>query len=74
MKYPTRDHVRPKRAGGSLTKRNTLIVCSPCNGEKGDMMLREFYEMLKTKNDPRARNVKRLLERGADPFEYQAIT
>lgn len=70
MKRPTRDHVRPKRAGGSLTKRNTLIVCGPCNEEKSDLMLREFYETLKTKNDPRALRIKRLLERGADPYEY----
>ena len=73
MKNPTRDHVRPKRAGGSLTKRNVLIVCEPCNNEKSDMMLREFYEMLKAKNDPRAINVKRQLERGADPFEFTTI-
>ena len=37
------------------------------------MMLREFYEMLKAKNDPRAINVKRQLERGADPFEFTTI-
>ncbi len=66
---PTRDHVRPRRAGGTLQKRNVLIVCSACNGDKGDTTLRSWWESLKAIADPRAPNVKRLLERGADQYE-----
>lgn len=57
---PTRDHVRPKRAGGTLTPGNVLIVCGPCNNDKGDMMLLEFAAWLEMRNDKRAALVRKI--------------
>lgn len=59
-RMPTRDHVRPKRAGGTLAAGNVLIVCSPCNGDKGDMMLLEFVDWLARRADPRAEIVRKI--------------
>ena len=59
-RQPTKDHVRPKRAGGYLNNGNKLIVCKPCNGDKKDMMLSEFLAWLESKNDPRADFVRRI--------------
>ncbi len=57
---PTRDHVRPKRAGGTFANGNCLVVCVKCNGDKGDMMLREFVWWLHERNDPRAAIVAKI--------------
>lgn len=57
---PTRDHVRPKRAGGTLAPGNVLIVCGPCNNDKGDMMLLEFAVWLEKRGDKRAALVRKI--------------
>lgn len=41
-RFPTRDHVVPKSRGGSGHSSNILVVCSPCNGQKGSMLLSEW--------------------------------
>ncbi len=65
---PTRDHIRPRRAGGTLAQGNCIIVCSPCNGDKGDMMLVEFLESLRRKGDPRADIIRDIINYGVDPY------
>lgn len=57
-RFPTRDHVRPRRAGGTLAPWNCLVVCAPCNVDKGDKMLSEFVAWLEKRNDPRRDIVK----------------
>lgn len=64
-RLPTRDHVRPRSTGGTLSKGNCLIVCAPCNGEKGSKSLFEFLEALSGRNDPRAERVRALVHSGA---------
>lgn len=59
-RFPSRDHIRPRRAGGTLAPNNCLIVCSPCNNDKRDMMLFEFLEWLSKRNDPRAQFVRKV--------------
>jgi 5-methylcytosine-specific restriction endonuclease McrA len=54
LRQPTRDHVIPRAQGRTLTPDNKLIVCRPCNGDKGDRSLRLFYDRLKNYSDPRA--------------------
>jgi 5-methylcytosine-specific restriction endonuclease McrA len=51
--HPTKDHVHPKRLGGTLENGNCLIVCTRCNDDKGGLTLHEFLERLKSQNDPR---------------------
>jgi 5-methylcytosine-specific restriction endonuclease McrA len=59
-KHPTRDHVRPRRASGTLAPHNSLVVCAPCNVDKSDMMLREFVVWLEKRNDRRADIVRKI--------------
>lgn len=40
--FPTRDHVIPKSKGG----RAVIVVCSKCNGDKGDMDPDQYVETL----------------------------
>jgi hypothetical protein len=67
---PTRDHKMP-RSRGILSKfdvkfnqRNILIVCRPCNGNKGNKTLEEFAKYLTAHGDPRAGFVWNLIDRG----------
>ena len=39
MENPTRTHIRSVRFGGSLTDENKVIVCTPCNNDKGSLTL-----------------------------------
>ncbi|MGY3582339.1 hypothetical protein ACVIGB_000737 [Bradyrhizobium sp. USDA 4341] len=61
LRQPTRDHVIPRAQGRKLTPDNKLIVCRPCNGDKGDRSLRLFCERLKNYKDPRAPIVEALI-------------
>lgn len=60
---PTRDHVRPKCLGFTLNERNRLIVCSPCNHDKGSMSLEQFAHWLTERRDARAGIVWSLVDR-----------
>lgn len=51
---PTREHLIPKSRGGDLSPDNRLIVCSPCNGDKGDMLIKVWLYWLRKNDDPRA--------------------
>lgn len=42
LRRPTRDHALPKSRGGTLCAANRVIVCNPCNNEKGDMTPDEY--------------------------------
>jgi HNH endonuclease len=61
LRQPTRDHVIPRSQGRILTPDNKLIVCRPCNGDKGDRSLRLFCERLRNYRDPRAPIVEALI-------------
>lgn len=58
------DHVVPVSRRGSNKPENRLFVCKPCNVDKDDMTLSEFYDHLVRTGDVRARHVKRLLDEG----------
>lgn len=60
VRPPTRDHVRPKRAGADFNHGNKLIVCRQCNNDKSDMTLVGFVEWLEKRNDKRAEIVRRI--------------
>ncbi len=64
-RHPTRDHVKPRSKGGKLKPGNKLIVCRPCNGDKGSKTLKEWVERLTALEDPRAGVVQNLIDRGA---------
>lgn len=62
MIQPTRDHVHPRRAGGTLHPENVLIVCYQCNQDKGAKTLERFAQSLTWRQDPRAPRVWALVE------------
>ena len=49
-RFPTRDHINPKHAGGG----DTVIVCRQCNSDKGGLTLNEWLKRLSASGDPRA--------------------
>ena len=53
----TRDHKHPRSKGGTLGKRNKIVVCARCNNDKGSLTLEKWLERLKTAGDPRAEKV-----------------
>jgi 5-methylcytosine-specific restriction endonuclease McrA len=57
MQSPTRDHIRPVIYGGSLTDQNKVIVCEPCNHDKGHHTLTDWARHLRRDGDPRAATV-----------------
>ncbi len=66
---PTRDHVRPRRAGGTLANGNCLVVCASCNNDKADMTLTEFIEWLEKRDDYRRARVVRATIARVNPQE-----
>jgi len=44
----TVDHVTPKARGGKSTWENCVTSCKKCNGDKGDMHLKDFRYILQT--------------------------
>ncbi len=61
-RFPTRDHIRPRSAGGKLTPGNCAIVCGPCNVSKGSKSLEQFADYLAKHGDPRAPFVRAFIE------------
>lgn len=52
---PTRDHIKPRHAGGTLTDpSNMLVVCASCNNDKGGNTLLVWREKLRHRGDARA--------------------
>ncbi len=70
LRAPTRDHKLPQsRAGkGFDHTANIIVVCRPCNGDKGAMTLEEFAGHLARRNDPRAYFVRNLLRKSDRQF------
>lgn len=60
---PTRDHVIPRAHGATLRPKNRLIVCSPCNADKGHKTLEEFAQWLTSTLDSRAPIVWAVVEK-----------
>lgn len=58
---PTREHVIPRHLGGTLSSWNKLIVCDPCNNDKGGKTLLEFARWLCRQRDRRAHRVGAIL-------------
>lgn len=57
---PTRDHIQPKSRGGSDAPSNLLIVCEPCNQDKGCLTIGEWFGVILRDGDPRADYVGKL--------------
>lgn len=71
-RFPTRDHVLPRCAGGS--KGPVLVVCVTCNGDKGSRSIRTWRAHLSRRGDPRAPFLDRLLARlERDPAFVQKV-
>jgi 5-methylcytosine-specific restriction endonuclease McrA len=73
---PTREHIVPKSKGGDLNPENRLVVCAPCNGDKGDLTLENWAHKLTRRGDPRASLVWEIVHarfrsqrRGASPLK-----
>lgn len=62
---PTRDHKVP-RSRKDIPRRgvNILVVCGPCNNNKGDKTLEEWARYLMQHGDLRAAFVQNLIDRG----------
>jgi hypothetical protein len=62
MSTCTLDHLFvPRSKGGTLQARNRLMVCGPCNVDKGDRGIVAWAADLTQADDPRAGRVKALL-------------
>ena len=57
--FPTRDHVIPRSLGGGG---GVLMVCRKCNGDKAALTIEEWLAVLRSRRDPRADVVRRLLD------------
>jgi 5-methylcytosine-specific restriction endonuclease McrA len=68
MAAPTRDHIWPRKRGGTLNGRNTAIVCDPCNSDKGARSLESWLYALDKAGDRRARFVAVL---ATDPVNHR---
>lgn len=73
-RFPTRDHVLPRSAGGSQGKSPILIVCVTCNGDKGSRSIKTWRAFLTRRKDPRARILDALVARlERDPDFVQKV-
>lgn len=57
----TRDHKVARCKGGKLTVDNRVICCRRCNNEKGAKTLYEWFQLLASQSDRRARRIGILL-------------
>ncbi len=62
MAAPTRDHIRPRRKGGRLTVGNKVLVCDPCNTDKGGRSLEAWLYKLERQGDRRAAIVAAIVD------------
>lgn len=62
LRAPTRDHMIPRWRGGRHGT-NVILVCRPCNQDKGGLTLDEWARQLIEANDPRAPIVAAKLKR-----------
>ena len=61
VRRPSRDHIKPRSHGHTLAPSNRLIVCVPCNNDKGAMSLWTFAKKYQKRGDlDRSRRVRSL--------------
>lgn len=58
---PSRDHLVARINGGNLRRGNCIIVCQPCNGDKGSRSLSEWLTFLRDDDDLRAPVINALI-------------
>lgn len=63
MDDPTADHIIPKSKGGGRHRDNIMFICQPCNADKADLSLPEWYWQLQLGGDRRAARVRKVLDR-----------
>lgn len=56
----TRDHVKPRSAGGGDNRNNVVAACAPCNRAKGSIPFADFMRLI---TDPRP----------GEPFVFRMI-
>ncbi len=61
MAAPTRDHIWPRKRGGTLNGRNKAIVCDPCNTDKGHRSMASWIIRLQRAGDRRVAHVETFL-------------
>jgi len=61
--HPSRDHIRPRSRGFTLTPDNRAIVCRRCNSDKGSLSLGRWLNRLRRAADPRADYVADFMRR-----------
>jgi|ERR1039458_3211110 5-methylcytosine-specific restriction endonuclease McrA len=57
MTRPSRDHKHPRSKGGTLSRRNKIVVCRHCNEDKDARTVEEWHEWLIARADPRVEKV-----------------
>lgn len=66
METPDADHIVPQAQGGKTTVGNIMFICRPCNADKADLSLPEWYWQLQLGGDRRAGRVKKVLDGRGD--------
>lgn len=51
MNERTNDHIIPRSSNGKTEANNIVICCQDCNSLKGSMLINEFFEKYKEKED-----------------------
>ena len=64
MENPTRTHIRSVRFGGSLTDENKVIVCTPCNNDKGYLTLKDLLRKLRRGGETCGKSMKTCSQEG----------
>lgn len=62
-RHPSRDHIKPRSRGHTLTPSNRAIVCQPCNSDKGALTLGRWLNRLRRAADPRVDHVAAFMRR-----------
>lgn len=62
-RHPSRDHIRPRSRGYTLSPDNQAVVCRTCNTDKGSLSLGRWLNRLRRAADPRADHVADFMRR-----------
>ena len=66
-RHPSRDCIVPRSRGGTHRAENVIIVCAPCNNDRGNWSLPAFLAALQAEGDPRAEHVAKVIAGGELP-------
>jgi hypothetical protein len=58
---PSRDRIIPGCRDGTYAPENVMIVCAPCNADRGRWTLAGFAAALEAEGDQRAKHVRRCM-------------